>query len=132
MKRLSMVAMALALVVVSGVAFAATFFGNDVPNRLVGTAQNDTLRGLGGADKLFGKGENDRLFGGRGADLLVGGADGDRLVGGSGNDVIRTRDSERDRVFADADDEDLTSSNREILRKAAGGENETEHGPNHD
>lgn len=75
------------------------------------------------------KGDNDQLFGGSGADLLVGGADGARLVGGSGNDVIRVRASEWDRIncgtghdrgFADADDEDLTSSNCEIVRKAVG------------
>ena len=36
----------------AGVALAVTKTGGAAPNRLVGTAENDTLRGLGGADEL--------------------------------------------------------------------------------
>ena len=56
MKRILLVlaAMALALLLASGVAWAVTKIGTDGP---------DTLRGTNGDDNLIGKGGNDRLSG---------------------------------------------------------------------
>ena len=61
--------MGLMVMAFAGVALAVTKTGDAGPNRLVGTAENDTLRGLGGADELIGRGDSgdsDRLFGGSG------------------------------------------------------------------
>jgi hypothetical protein len=52
----------------AGTALAVAKVGNAGPNRLVGTAENDTLKGRSGADTIIGKGDSDRLYGGRGAD----------------------------------------------------------------
>jgi Ca2+-binding RTX toxin-like protein len=57
--------------------------GNSVLN---GTADADTIYGLGGNDQLLGGAQNDTLYGGAGDDLLNGGAGNDRMEGGTGND----------------------------------------------
>jgi Ca2+-binding RTX toxin-like protein len=57
-------AMALALLLASGVALALTKIGTNGP---------DTLRGTNGNDNLLGKGGNDRLFALNGRDTLLGG-----------------------------------------------------------
>lgn len=90
--------MALMFSLVAGAAFAATRLGDNGPNRLVGTNQNDVLRGFGGNDKLFGLNDSDRLFGGRGNDVLNGGDDGDDFFGGPGRDLIQARDGDTDRI----------------------------------
>jgi Ca2+-binding RTX toxin-like protein len=51
--------------------FAVEFYGDDVVNNLIGTAQADTLSGGGG---------NDRLTGGRGEDTLSGGTGADKFM----------------------------------------------------
>jgi Ca2+-binding RTX toxin-like protein len=99
MKRILLVlaAMALALLLASGVAWAVTKIGTDGP---------DTLRGTNGDDNLIGKGGNDRLFGLRGRDTLLGGPGKDwldthpfgaprrvrtgekNMLGGPGNDIL--------------------------------------------
>lgn len=55
---------------------------------LIGSAEANTLRGLGGNDLLNGRAGNDWLIGGDGADTIDGGwGDGnDTLTGGSGAD----------------------------------------------
>jgi RTX calcium-binding nonapeptide repeat (4 copies) len=70
---------AMALVLGSGVALAAT---------IVGTNGADTKRGTPTADKMYGLDGNDRLKGGKGRDEISGGAGGDILRGGAGNDVL--------------------------------------------
>ena len=87
-------AMALALLLASGVAWAVNKVGTDGP---------DTLRGTNGDDNLIGKGGNDDLYALNGRDTLVGGpgkdvvADAPRgvwrrgdkiLLGGPGNDIV--------------------------------------------
>jgi hypothetical protein len=57
-------AMALALLLASGVALALTKIGTNGP---------DTLKGTNGNDNLLGKGANDRLFTLNGRDTLLGG-----------------------------------------------------------
>ena len=59
---------------------------NDV---LRGTAAVDVLCGFGGNDVLLGLGGNDVAYGGAGDDDLVGGPGGDTLDGGAGNDGLR-------------------------------------------
>src|ERR671915_304319 len=54
----------------AGTALAVVKVGNAGPNRLVGTAENDTLKGRSGTDTIIGKGDSDRLYGGRGADHI--------------------------------------------------------------
>ena len=71
--------------------------GNELDNRLVGTAFGDTLSGLAGNDRLQGGAGDDTLFGGIGHDELLGddGSDDlqgeagdDRLLGGNGTDHL--------------------------------------------
>src|SRR5215203_6051236 len=60
---LLLTAMALAVVVASGVALAATINGNNHADRLVGTAKRDTIKGFGGGDYISGMGRHDTLYG---------------------------------------------------------------------
>jgi hypothetical protein len=57
----------------------------DDPN-LTGTAEADTISGLGGRDHLYGGAGNDTLFGGAGNDAMRGGAGADTMFGGAGDD----------------------------------------------
>ena len=91
MRRLVLLltAMALALLLASGVALAVNKIGGDGPNTLRGTKGADNLLGRGGNDQLIGRGGRDNLLGGRGKDVVFGGIGGDHnLVGGQGNDAI--------------------------------------------
>jgi Ca2+-binding RTX toxin-like protein len=63
--------------------------GNDDDEVIVGTADNDTLRGEGGRDRLLGRAGDDLLDGGKGADTLLGEAGDDRLFGRAGADELR-------------------------------------------
>lgn len=65
----------------------AVITGNNLRNRLTGTAAADKISGFGGNDALRGLGGNDTLIGGAGADTLDGGIGGDRMSGGTGNDT---------------------------------------------
>ena len=91
---LLLTAMALALLLASGVALAVNKIGTNGPDTLWGTNGADNLLGKGGNDTLFGLGGRDNLRGGSGKDLVFGGSErrlsgGDKnLVGGSGNDVV--------------------------------------------
>ena len=66
--------------------------GDVWPNRLSGGAGNDTIMGGGGSasdgDILRGGAGNDALYGGAGNDTLEGGAGADRLFGGPDEDTI--------------------------------------------
>jgi Ca2+-binding RTX toxin-like protein len=77
-------AMALALLLASGVALALTKIGTNGP---------DTLRGTNGNDNLLGKGGNDRLFALNGRDTLLGGPGKDWV------DTHRTGRAEATRTF---------------------------------
>ncbi|MDQ3862327.1 MAG: hypothetical protein M3317_02265 [Actinomycetota bacterium] len=103
--------MGLTVMAFAGVALAVTKTGDAGPNRLVGTAENDTLRGVGGADELIGRGDSDRLFGGSGRDLINarerGRAEGDRVDCGPGRDTVLTDNTTEDRI----------ASNCEVVRR---------------
>jgi Ca2+-binding RTX toxin-like protein len=75
-------------------------FADHIPDRIIGTAQDDLLhgtgrddivRGFGGNDLLDGQSGSDELDGGAGDDVLDGGRDWDKLAGGAGNDVYLFR-----------------------------------------
>ncbi|WOH48295.1 Calx-beta domain-containing protein [Bradyrhizobium sp. sBnM-33] len=57
----------------------------DDPN-LTGTAEGDTISGLGGRDHLYGGAGNDTLFGGAGNDAMRGDAGADTMFGEAGDD----------------------------------------------
>ena len=102
MRRIILLLMALAmtLVVASGVALAVNKKGTDGPNTLWGTNSADNLFGMGGNDKLYAMRGNDNLLGGPGSDFVVGGTregglgteypvgGNKNLFGGSGNDTV--------------------------------------------
>jgi Ca2+-binding RTX toxin-like protein len=95
MRRVALVlgAMALALLLASGVAWAVTKIGTNGPDTLRGTNGNDNLIGKGGNDKLFALNGRDNLLGGPGRDWVdthpTGFRSGDKnLKGGSGNDLV--------------------------------------------
>ena len=98
----SIAVMGLMVVVFAGMAFAATKIGDTGPNRLVGTAENDTLKGQGGADTLIGRGDSDVLVGGRGNDQINarerGRAEEDRVDCGQGRDTVLTDNTTEDRI----------------------------------
>lgn len=62
--------------------------GNAAPNRLDGIAGNDLLNGRGGNDTLLGHGGADTLRGGAGADRLSGHRGNDLLIGDAGRDIL--------------------------------------------
>jgi Ca2+-binding RTX toxin-like protein len=91
---LLLTAMAMTLVVASGVAWAVTKIGTNGPDTLRGTNGDDNLVGKGGNDDIFGLGGSDNLLGGAGKDNVLGGNErrplgGDKnLLGGPGNDRV--------------------------------------------
>jgi Ca2+-binding RTX toxin-like protein len=96
MRRVVLVlaAMALALLLASGVAWAVTKIGTNGPDTLRGTNKADNLFGRGGNDILLSLAGRDNLLGGAGKDIILGGNErraqgGDKnLAGGSGNDAV--------------------------------------------
>ena len=66
---------------------------NSIDDVLVGTVENELIRGLKGNDQLFGEGGDDVLKGGDGNDTLSGGAGADTLDGGKDFDRALYDDS---------------------------------------
>lgn len=66
----------------------ADLFGNELANRIVGSAGSEYLDGGAGNDVLNGGGGDDILFGGDGDDRIAGGAGTDVLYGGLGVDTF--------------------------------------------
>ena len=62
--------------------------GNNFSNRIIGTAQDDTIDGGAGADTIYGGDGNDSIFGGKGNDIIFGGIGKDTLWGGAGDDEL--------------------------------------------
>ena len=91
-------AVALALVLASGVALAVNEVGTDGPDTLRGTNGADNLAGRGGNDAIFSLAGKDHVLGGPGKDFLLGGKlprgllrplGGDKNIsGGPGNDAV--------------------------------------------
>jgi len=125
--------MAVALVVGSGAALAATIRceggvceGTKDPDTLTGSAVRDIMYGLGADDKLYGNGGDDEMYGngskdllrgGHGADVMYGGLDNDNFYGeagadyfygGSGRDRM-TGGPGRDHLYGSLDDDTIAS-----------------------
>ena len=77
------------MVVMAGVALAATLKGTAGTDKIVGTTGGDHISGLRGDDYLNGKAGKDKVIGGDGRDLVLGGGGADRLRGGNGVDHFR-------------------------------------------
>jgi Ca2+-binding RTX toxin-like protein len=124
---LVLVAIALALVLASGVALAVTKIGTDGPDRLRGTNNADKLVGKGGDDVLFSLAGRDKLRGGPGKDCLIcvtrqhrsfpgdkdlrGGLDNDFLWTGTGSDHVvggKGNDFLSDDTFRDLSEDNLS------------------------
>jgi Ca2+-binding RTX toxin-like protein len=96
MRRVVLVlaAMALALLLASGVALAVNKLGTNGPDTLRGTNKADNLLGRGGNDILIALAGDDNLQGERGKDIVFGGTERrlsggyKNMVGGSGNDSV--------------------------------------------
>ena len=90
MRRLVIVltAMALSLLVASGVALAVIKTGIDGPDNLLGTKGSDVLSGRGGTDWIAGRAGKDVISGGPGDDNPVTSRAIGMLDGGPGADVI--------------------------------------------
>ena len=89
-----------------GAALALDLTGDDGPDRLVGTAENDALRGLGGKVTLIGRGDSDRPIGG-GNDFInavdPGGPEDDLVNCGPGFDRVLVDPSTEDRVMGNCE-----------------------------
>ncbi len=94
---LVLASMALAVLLASGIALAATVKGDGNDNVLAGTPNRDVINPFGGNDTVYAKGGNDdvrhsygndKIFGGSGNDTLRGGFDNDEIWGGPGRDLI--------------------------------------------
>ncbi len=120
---LVLAAIALAMVVGSGAALAATIrcdgghcSGTNRPDSIFGTDKRDAIfakdggdfvSGRGGADNLNGQAGDDEVLGGWGDDwvkggrhddVVAGGLGNDRITGGSGDNLILARDGMRDLI----------------------------------
>jgi serralysin len=99
---LVLASVALAMVVLGGVAWAATIQCPNAPDHhtcngtsradtMIGSTKFDYLKGKKGGDTLYGRGNirfKDNLEGGPGSDRLNGGGEADRLFGQEGSDKL--------------------------------------------
>ena len=100
---LLLTALAVALVVASGVALAVTRVGANGDDLLRGTNRSDTLLGKAGDDTVLGRGGGDEeLAGGKGNDRILGGAGKDIMDGGA-PPPTETSDPPRERSANNSD-----------------------------
>ena len=67
---------------------AATIIGTSQNDKLKGTSRADVIAGQDGNDTIKGLRGNDRICGGNGKDKLKGGSGNDKLQGGKGKDTL--------------------------------------------
>lgn len=134
-----LVAMVAAVLIASGVVFAATLQGTAGPDVMEGTAGDDrldgndgddTISGLEGKDQLDGGKDNDTLFGeagnkdvpagddslrgGFGNDTIYGGRGADELIGGDNNDKLYAGpldEAAQDTVYGSGGDDTIYTAN---------------------
>jgi Ca2+-binding RTX toxin-like protein len=118
---LVLAAMALALLLASGMALAVNKIGTDGPDNLMGTNNADNLSGKGGNDDLFGMKGRDNMVGGPGKDWVIAGgfedqsAEGDKnLVGGPGNDTVLAGQGSDNELAGGGNDETIDGDFREF------------------
>lgn len=86
---LLLASMVLAMLLASGIAFAAVIQGTPGDDKnLNGTPRGDAIYGYGGDDELRGYEGSDRLDGGTGNDRMRGMKGNDLLLGRAGRDTI--------------------------------------------
>ena len=85
---LIMATIALAVLLLGGVALADTIDGTAGPDDLVGTDQEDVIHGSGGADYVSGLAAADVLYAGAGNDTVVGREGNDRIYGNGSSDML--------------------------------------------
>ena len=117
-----------AVLMVGGVALAATKIGTDGPDTLMGTKGSDALSGRGGTDWIDGRAGNDVIRGGPGNDdplssrpigILDGGRGADIISGGPGIDLLfdgPLREGAQDILKGGDGNDDLTTYNRPAAR----------------
>ncbi len=84
-------------------------------DRIIGSAEDDELRGYGGDDRIRGGLGDDEIYGGRGKDKLHGGLGDDDLFGEAGNDRLMGEAGEdfleggkgKDRLYGGKEDDVL-------------------------
>jgi hypothetical protein len=88
-------AMALALVMIGGVALAKTVTcttdpckGTSGDDQITGTNNAETIKALAGDDSVFARGGKDIVYGGDGNDFVDGFGGNDRVHGGDGDDTL--------------------------------------------
>src|SRR5918998_4290436 len=104
---LLLAALAIALLLVSGVAWAVTKDCRAGADFCVGTNERDTLNGSEERDKIYGKAATDKLFGNGGNDNLLGGEDNDTIRGGAGLDTVQGQTQGNDEVYGQGGDDEL-------------------------
>jgi Ca2+-binding RTX toxin-like protein len=119
MRRVALVlaAMALVLVLASGVAWAVNKVGTPRDDSIRGTTASDQISGRAGDDNIFGRKGGDQLGGGSGDDYLDGGKGADTLAGGKGEDRLshgQFRDSQRNVLRGGPGGDHLFSSSFDI------------------
>jgi Ca2+-binding RTX toxin-like protein len=80
--------MGLGVLLLGGVALAATIDGTSGPDDLVGTDKDDVIHASGGQDYLSGLAGPDVLYAGAGNDTVVGRDGNDRIYGNAGSDEL--------------------------------------------
>jgi Ca2+-binding RTX toxin-like protein len=85
---LPLASMAIASLVITGAALAATINGTAKNDHLEGTPKADTISGRAGNDYIEGLAGDDELIGGRGDDTLWERFGDDKLYGWSGDDTL--------------------------------------------
>lgn len=111
----------------SGGEYDQVITGTSAGEQLVGGANKDLIRGLGGDDQLFGLGGDDTLQGGDGADYLAGGggsgtgSGADRLEGGAGNDTLAGEDGANVLIGGAGDDSYIHGIGQDTIDNTGGG-----------
>ncbi|MGB3510668.1 MAG: calcium-binding protein [Microcoleaceae cyanobacterium] len=83
-----------------------SIIGNNTPEFIQGTPENDTIFGLGGNDTIDGQAGDDSLFGSPGSDSIFGGMNNDTIFGNEGTDTIDGEMGD-DSIFGNQDNDIL-------------------------
>ena len=75
---------------------------------IVGTGEDEVLRGTDERDVIVAGPGDDEVYGGRGNDVLCGGPGADLIQGGRGNDTIDAGAGDRDRAIGGLGDDHIT------------------------
>ncbi|MCV3769065.1 calcium-binding protein [Rhizobium sp. TRM95796] len=99
----------------------ATKFGGNQGTVVLGTENNDLLRGRGGDDIVRGLGGNDNLYGGNGKDRVFGGDGDDTVRGGSGPDFL-SGGAGRDKLWGNTGNDTLNGGSGKDRLVGGGGD----------